>query len=427
MCNNETERRKKFKPDSALENLLRAYPSINPKDIQYFAPVYYPIADIQIDFEESNFEDFETVQITVLKLIALGHKSPDIISSLMGLTPIYVEKVVKLLLGFGHIDAMLNLTALGKESINQGKKITVVKGIQKFQFDALGLNLIRLDKTVTRSSIIDKEEIAKGILVLDFPDAVSKDAIVNELKSDNFRRIMANKSGILNVNITKINKVSCAGIRYVQAYLLCMKNREPIFFSEREDFSKKRNQKYSWMPFAALTESTKRFLNDDGLTVYPKENADKMLAAVELLLSKDEEEQRRVEESMRSVMDGIAAKEDYGFDKKYIKFDYENGYIEIISKKAFTKLNFKTISLLKKLNDNGYSLSTNKNLRGAIIKLFASDREVLSALDRLDKILRAQGSDSDVENIRLFARKIERSNDISVEDNIIDVINRFEM
>lgn len=425
MAGNETEHKKGFAADPAIEGILREYPMINAKDILLFAPVYYPIADIEIDFEEKSFEDFESVQITVLKLLNIGHKSCETIAALMGLTPFYVEKVINVLCGFGHIDTKLNVTPLGAESIENGKKITTIRGVQRFQLDALALNLIRLDKTVTRKSVVDKDKLSNGVMILDFADAVSKDNIIKELKSDEFSRLMASKNKVLNVNIKNINRISCLGIRYVQAYFLKLKGHEVVFFSERENFSKTGRKKYSWLPFAGISGSTARYLGVDDLPIYPEYISQKILATVAML--EKETTTEKTDESIQNAMEAIISKEDYGFVSDYIDCDYDNAYIVIKSKRAFSQVNLKTVALLKSLADNGVYLSTNKNLRGVLIKLFTADTEILKALNKLNQVLEKQGSEDVFNNIRLFVKKVEKGMNSAEDYNIIDIINNYKV
>ena len=73
--------------------------------------------------------------------------------------------------------------------------------------------------------------------------------------------------------------------------------------------------------------------------------------------------------------------------------------------------------------DNKVVLFTNKNLRGVLIKAYSTDKEILSAINKLDKILLLQEGNDDVYNIRLFAKKVEKFAD----KNIIDIINEYPL
>lgn len=422
MAKNEEIEKKGFSPDFALENILKTYPKISAKDIALFAPIYYPIADIEIDFEENSFEDFESVQITILKLLALGHTSAEQLAALTGLTSSYIKKIVNLLFNFGHIDTNLKLTPLGAESVKQGKKITAVRGAQRFQLDVLGLNLIRLDKTVNRKIIINKDELSKGVMILDFPDSIEASKIVNDLKNDDFRQIMASKNKLLNVNITTIHGIKCIGIRYVNAFLLKLNGYEPLIFSQREDFSKAGKRKFSWLPFAVSTSAAISLLEIEDLPFYSDEITEKLKKY--LITIGNAAKTEKSHESMESAIEAIALKEDYGFQKEDLRCDFAKGEIEILAKSAFTKFNFKTLCLLKTLADNGVLLSTNKNLRGGLIKLYTRDDEILKALDKLNKILEAQGSDDVSTNMKIFIKKVESfTKDTKV--NVVDVINNY--
>lgn len=423
MASNESSEKRGFSPDFAIESILKTFTGIKARDIELFAPVYYPIADIEIDFEENSFEDFEAVQITILKLLSIGHKSMEFIATLTGLTPSYVTKITNLLLSFGHIDSNLNLTPLGIESVRQGKKITSVRGSQKFQLDALGLNLIRLDKTVTRKSIVNKDELARGVMILDFPDSIETSRIVGGLQNDDFKRVMAAKNKLLNVNITKIHGIKCLGIRYVHAYFLKPYNHDSLIFCEREDFSKSGKKKFSWLPFAITDKSFLPMLGIDDLPLYPEDAVKNLKTATDAFSQEITSEKSR--ESMENAIDAIAFKEGYGFLQEGIRCDYTRGEIEILTKVALTKFNSKTLYLLKNLADNGVLLSTNKNLRGGLIKVFTRNEEILSALGKLNDILKTQGSDDDSTNVKIFIKKVEGIIN-NTEVNIIDIINNYQ-
>ena len=131
------EKKKRFDSiNDDLTDIMIQYPKITYNYIERFAPIYYPIAMIEVDLNERSFEDFEAIQLIVLKLYALGLNTPEKIANAAGLNSNYVRRMLKVLAGYGHI-ADGKVTELGKESITKGKKIELKRTASRFQVNAL--------------------------------------------------------------------------------------------------------------------------------------------------------------------------------------------------------------------------------------------------------------------------------------------------
>ena len=228
-------KKQKIKPEYALRDILKKYPQIDISEIEIFAPVFYPIARIEADMKEKNFEDFEAVQESVLRFMVLGFKKEEEVAELVGLNPGYILKMMKLLLSFGHIDENRNLTELGALSLSEGRKITLEHTKQIFLLDALTCDIIRLDKDPDRAFIESAEDMEgsdKYVPILEHSYGISKEDVARTLKEVQYNTVRLMK-GTANINVMDVTDVRCLGIKYIKSYLLKLKNRYPMIFVKR--------------------------------------------------------------------------------------------------------------------------------------------------------------------------------------------------
>ena len=101
---NESRQKKKLRYagvlgiHSALEDICVQYPVLGQDIVKRFYPVLYPIALVDIIVCEKTFEDFQSVEEPVLKLISAGIGSPKIIADTLGLSENYITRIVNLFL-----------------------------------------------------------------------------------------------------------------------------------------------------------------------------------------------------------------------------------------------------------------------------------------------------------------------------------------
>ena len=77
---------------NALRDIMAQNPEIKPEDICFAASVYYPIADIDLRFEERTFEDFDSIEHDMLQFVAELGTDVDLLARTTGLSPSYVHK-----------------------------------------------------------------------------------------------------------------------------------------------------------------------------------------------------------------------------------------------------------------------------------------------------------------------------------------------
>lgn len=239
----------------ALKEIKEKYTSILPSHIEAFAPIYYPIAMVEMNLDEMTFEDFEVIQLTVLKLIGLGQVDEEILADLLGLSLNYIHKIKHLLRGYGHIKDD-KLTELGQRSLLEEKKIIMNQVWQKFQVDALNGSLIRMDKLVSDNMLNDKEETRFVVGHLDYLDGISRESIEKQIEEGDYSDFIRQKTGILSTNVLAINDVKCIEVKYATCFLMKLKDIEdPLIFAKRYDEEKRQvSERFSWQPFSVGDE-----------------------------------------------------------------------------------------------------------------------------------------------------------------------------
>ncbi len=241
-----------FEACKALSDLTQRYPWIKPSDIDFFSPVYYPIAIIEMDFDEQSFEDFEIVQLSVLRFVDLGITSPDIISTSMGINnPNYIYNVLQLLKSYGLIGNS-GITDLGRSSLKEEKKISLSRVKQQFQLDALNGNLLRIDQNLISSSLISSNETIAIIGHLDYLDGVPSEYVEKQIRNVGFNHFKKYRSSILNANVMAIYDIRCVEIQYTKCYLLKLNSAKiPIVFGKRYNaVSNMEKDRFFWQPLS---------------------------------------------------------------------------------------------------------------------------------------------------------------------------------
>lgn len=240
----------------ALDEIHEKYPLFLSSEIEKFAPVYYPIALVEMHLDEMTFEDFESVQQAILRLVALGICDHQLIAQTMGLTGDYVFRVLRLLYGYGHMDSA-GITDVGRASLQAGKKIVQSQVWQRFQVDALNGTLLKVDQAILDETLNTRAQTKFTVGHLNYIDGMSMEALSTQLTRNNCNNYLKQKNGILNTNVTAINDVRCVEVKYAKCYLVKMRNLPyPIIFAKRYDASQKEmRQRFSWEPLSVSDAS----------------------------------------------------------------------------------------------------------------------------------------------------------------------------
>ncbi len=251
MSKEQSNKSNKHEAMYALADIRERYPRIKTEEIERFAPVYYPVAMVEMLLEEQTFEDFETVHLAVLRLIALGISDYKLIAQTLGLSASYVFKVLHLLNGYGHVSDS-GLTELGRESLKQQKKIITTDTLQKFQVDALNGRLLKTQQSVAGNMLNSKDETITMIGHLNYLDGMDSQNLSAQLTSGNCENYLNQKSGVLHTNVRRIKAARCTEIKYAKCYLLKLRGwTHPIIFAKRYNrLSQDLKQRFPWQPFS---------------------------------------------------------------------------------------------------------------------------------------------------------------------------------
>ena len=124
------QKKRNYEINNVLERILDQNPQIVISRIELFTEVYYPIAILEIEMNETTFEDFDLIPLSILRFVDAGVTTAGEIAGLMGLSPGYVQKLLDLLMGYGYLGGN-GLTPLGAKSLEMEKKISRNKVRQK--------------------------------------------------------------------------------------------------------------------------------------------------------------------------------------------------------------------------------------------------------------------------------------------------------
>lgn len=399
---------------AALDDIHEKYKRLPSTDIEKFAPVYYPIAIVEMNLDEMSFEDFESVQYSILKLVSLGVLDHRVIAETLGLSSNYVFKVIRLLNGYGHMDGG-GITQLGLDSLRSGQKIVKSQVRQKFQLDALNGTLLKVEQTITETMLNDREQTNITIGHLDYLDGMPVKEISDQLAKNNISRYVHQKAGIINTNVTGINDVRCTEIKYARCYLMKVRNcEEPIVFAKRYDGSKKEvKERFSWRPFSVKSKAVLDKYGFEQDIPFNSETAKKYVGQLYQMLLEREKKVNLVQEiqyAMRKV---------YPFEEAGVEIARTEGIVVPtvnIDESAFRIYRSWILNFLIGLQNDGEYLITNEKLYGHVISLRTESLKMLDLAELLDACVQKYGKGNVVKRIKNQFKDYEGS----------DLIDRIE-
>ena len=377
----------------ALNDIRNKYKRISAPDIEVFVPIYYPIAILEMNVEELTFEDFDTVQLAVLRFISLKQTDYRIIADLMGLSTNYVSKVLNLLKGYGHINDN-GITELGIQSLMEEKKIIKANVLQKFQVDALNGQLITIDKTISENTLNDKNETSRIIGHLNYLDQISMESINEQLDAQNYSNFIKQKSGILNRNVLAINDVKCIDVKYAKCYMLKLQwNDETIVFAKRFNVNKKQiKDKFTWQPFSVANEQIRiRYGFEEEICISTPIAVQYTHSLMKLVNERGEK--LDIEKEVYNTL-----KRAYPFDDKglsEIEKSKTGTFVINVNEYAFTKYRAWIPNFLLGLQQDGEYIVTTEYLYGKLISIRTKSNLVLE----LSKLLYYKVSSGDKRKI----------------------------
>lgn len=388
MGNKRTKMSMKNQIVFALREIKDKYTKILPSDIEMFAPIYYPIAILEMNLDEMTFEDFEAVQMIVLKLIGLGQVDDEVVSDLLGLSPNYIYKIKHLLRGYGHVSDD-RITDLGKRSLKEGKKIIMSQVWQQFQVDALNGILIKMDKLVSENMLNSKEQTHIMVGHLDYLDGITTETIEDQLQNQNYSDFIRQKTGVLNTNVLAINDVKCVEVRYAQCFLMKLKNvNEPIVFSKRYDEEKREiRERFSWQPFSIGSEMIRERFDFESEIPIESDLARQYINNVYNMIM-ERAEKVNLEEDKRRALKNIYPFADGGISLG--GYSANNTLIVNIDENALKRYTSWLPYFMLDLAQHGEHLITSEFLFGKIISLRSNSNRLLKVCELLNEKVKSE-------------------------------------
>ncbi|UMZ74704.1 hypothetical protein [Natranaerofaba carboxydovora] len=248
-------------PHVVLEDFFEEYPEfLRGGKVELWSCVYYPLADLELETIESSSEEFETIEHSVLELIYGGVKDIQMIADMMGLTPKYIEKLVKILEGYGHV-LDFELTALGMQSVRDGVKYQKYSTRQKVQVDPLSGSLITREMHQPRVGLLSEEDTNRYIPHLQPLDPHVEEDIFQDLK-DNIDIYKKRKNTVFYLNIDSIERLVSKEINFAYGFLVKFeKIPDPFVLLKCKRTEKMEDAKdaFYWKP-VAISNNTKQIL-----------------------------------------------------------------------------------------------------------------------------------------------------------------------
>ena len=174
-------------------------------NLRSLTTVYYPIALLRMKLEEYSFEDFDTIEQSLLRFYSCGITRAEDIARWMALPSVrYVQERLALLKAEGLIGGGA-LTDLGRDSLAIGQKKNRMAD-REFTYGML-------------PHIAPSEAIALSTI---------REAVEGEEKIRAYKRY---RKSILNVNVRQVEDVKVAGIKYVKAMMAWpVSSQSPLVF-----------------------------------------------------------------------------------------------------------------------------------------------------------------------------------------------------
>lgn len=260
-CDNQDQfrnRRSAWDAVRALQAILTQYPGLRPEEIESCAPIYYPIAVVELALREQTFEDWEGIERSVMELCGLGITDPTIITRTLGLgsSPSYILRVMNGLYAVGLLSQEGTLTETGQQSLRQARKISTVLVHQKFQVDALIGRLLRIEQIVDEHAISDPGETSIAIGHLDQMDGIHTADLCERLLARS-NEYIHQPDGVLNTNVVAVEDAHLDNISYACCYMIKIAGCQlPLVYARRFDRTKETTQeRYSWKPLYLPSEN----------------------------------------------------------------------------------------------------------------------------------------------------------------------------
>ena len=257
---------KKYKDVFALADICNEYPGIRPGEITLFAPVYYPIAMVEMDVVEETYSTFDPIHEIILRMKYLGVTGISGISMATGLSEGYITKIQNVLIADGQLDENGLLTAQGSESLAKEKKIIVKKNTRTFPVDSISGRIITAGNKFLNSTLEEKKDIPPYGACIVPKDGINTNVLEESLVSGDYDTIIGRKRDVKRTNLVAIEDARFAEMKYAKCHLVKCRDNDPVVFAKI--FRPSEVSSYVWKPmFVFSAEQAAAFGFDDSIPV----------------------------------------------------------------------------------------------------------------------------------------------------------------
>jgi len=199
---------------------------------QLCSTVYYPIALLKMRLEEYSYEDFDAVELSLLRFCSVGIHTPDKLCQWMGLpSQRYVSERLSILTAEGLLNNG-QLTSLGRDSLQLGKKKQLYDAEQLFQADGILGLLLPKEYQQWIDRLESREQTKKTYPHLMRSDSIAIDLIRSTIQGpEKIRNYKRYRKSVLNVNVEQVQDVRFSELKYLRVLLLKLQGADvPLVF-----------------------------------------------------------------------------------------------------------------------------------------------------------------------------------------------------
>ncbi len=224
-------------------------------EIEYFYGLLCPVSSASVNVLERSDAEYDTIELTILKLYSAGIKDSRLISMMMGISRKMVDNILNILKNTYHHIENGALTKEGKKSLDDERNIHTFETVKNVQFEALTGILLKPSMFQSMSGI---EAYYGQENVDEIKRFLPKHYIEKDIRQDLKEHIDYHRArGIVGRNVEKIISVNVEGVRYTEAFLVKYSFLKHPFLI----FPVKGNYKTFWNP-VAISESTKKEMDE---------------------------------------------------------------------------------------------------------------------------------------------------------------------
>lgn len=403
-----------------LSTILKTYPTLSVADVDAFIPVYFPIALVEIDTVEESFEDFEVIELTVLKLVSLGVETSHEISELLAIDEKYVKRVLKLLIGYGHIKNN-KITEIGLRSLERGQKIEKKAGKQIFQVNALNGTIMKFEDVISERQLDDREHTRFRVAHMMNMMGVRTQSLIDQLKTgDNYMNFVNSGKNEI-VNLVGIQDIQLKEKQYAYSYILKIKGSDPMVLSKRYNMHKRKiDERYQWIPLSVPNSIVRQKLNlSESIPVSTM--LEKKIIQETMSLLKSKTENIEAQEMKQTYLEAIMNMYPFVTSACVYK-SLENGCEFFVKEQAFNTYNRKLYEILKSFGQYGIYVFGRDNFYGNFVKI----RPVSIELQNMAQLLVKYIDDYGDNKIRqVLADYFDLNDQSNVIEGISKALNQF--